>query len=349
MVTTVYKTFQNVIDLGNQDDDITIAAGANIVSLNSGNNTVKITGGGVTALVAFDGNDRAIVTTKSYVPTIDLSAGNNFFKTGAGNIGMLNAYDGNDIFELGSGYTEFVKMGRGNNTITTSTGGVGSIVGYGGDDTVNLGSGGASTIDLFSGNDYVTVSKLVPKDNFVFVNAGYGEDAKGNAFVDTIDFSKFTKSLDISLGGITEVDTGDGYFGLKAFENAVGGKGSDRLHGNNAANVLTGGAGKDTFVFSDTLNAKTNVDTLADFNVKDDAIALADYIFTKAGEIGHLSSKAFWASDAGTAHDKDDRIVYAKSDGHLYYDADGTGKGKAVQFADLASGLKMTAGDFVIV
>jgi Ca2+-binding RTX toxin-like protein len=34
-------------------------------------------------------------------------------------------------------------------------------------------------------------------------------------------------------------------------ENAIGGHGNDRINGNQANNVFTGGAGSDTFIFAD--------------------------------------------------------------------------------------------------
>ena len=51
-----------------------------------------------------------------------------------------------------------------------------------------------------------------------------------------------------------------------------------------------------------------------------------------------------------TAKDKNDYIVYSKTKGVLYYDADGSGtKSKAVEIATLSKNLKMTYHDFFVI
>jgi Ca2+-binding RTX toxin-like protein len=49
------------------------------------------------------------------------------------------------------------------------------------------------------------------------------------------------------------------------------------------------------------------------------------------------------------AKDKNDYIVYDKSKGALYYDADGSGKGAAVKFAQLKKGLVIDHKDFFVI
>ncbi len=67
-------------------------------------------------------------------------------------------------------------------------------------------------------------------------------------------------------------------------ENAIGGFSSDYLIGNNTVNKLTGGAGRDFFVFSTTPNKRTNKDTITDFKARDDTIWLENSIFKKLGK-----------------------------------------------------------------
>jgi len=124
--------------------------------------------------------------------------------------------------------------------------------------------------------------------------------------------------------------------------------GNDYLYGGIGNDKLYGGSGKDQFVF-DTRPTSTNRDTIYDFNVKDDTLRLDNAVFTKIGANGYLKAGAFWANNTGKAHDKDDRIIYDKDSGILYYDADGTGSGKAAVFTTISKHLSMSSKDVYIV
>jgi Ca2+-binding RTX toxin-like protein len=126
-----------------------------------------------------------------------------------------------------------------------------------------------------------------------------------------------------------------------------GGDGDDRLHGGSGIDILRGGAGADAFVFSTALQGSTNVDAIRDFSVAEDSIFLARKIFSVFTADGPLNSEAFWTGTA--AHDTDDRVIYNRNSGAVYYDADGIGAGNQVQFAQVSTGLTMTAADFVLV
>jgi Ca2+-binding RTX toxin-like protein len=49
-----------------------------------------------------------------------------------------------------------------------------------------------------------------------------------------------------------------------------------------------------------------------------------------------------------TAADSNDHVIYNKTTGALYYDADGSGATPAVQFAKLSAGLALTHADFLV-
>ena len=106
---------------------------------------------------------------------------------------------------------------------------------------------------------------------------------------------------------------------------------------------------EDAFVFDKKPNTRTNKDAIKDFKVVDDTVRLDNAAFTKVGANGTLKSSAFWTNNTGKAHDKDDRIIYDKDSGVLYYDADGSGKGAAVAFATITKKLGMTNKDFYII
>jgi serralysin len=98
-------------------------------------------------------------------------------------------------------------------------------------------------------------------------------------------------------------------------------------------------------VFDKKLSVKSNLDYVQDFVPKDDTIHLSKTIFSKISR-GTLSSKAFVVGDH--FKDKDDRILYLKSAGALFYDPDGSGPAKAIQFANISQKLPITHKDFFI-
>jgi serralysin len=62
-----------------------------------------------------------------------------------------------------------------------------------------------------------------------------------------------------------------------------------------------------------------------------------------------LAASAFAANTTGLAGNADDRIIYETDTGKLFYDADGSGAGAAVQFAVLTGNPTITNADFVVV
>jgi Ca2+-binding RTX toxin-like protein len=126
----------------------------------------------------------------------------------------------------------------------------------------------------------------------------------------------------------------------------TGSAGADKINGGAGKDLLSGGRGKDAFVFDKKIG-KSNVDKVADFNVKDDTVRLDNAVFKKLGKAGKLKKDFF---KIGTmAADADDHIIYNSKKGTLYYDADGSGNGAAVHFATLSKNLKLTQADVIII
>ena len=128
--------------------------------------------------------------------------------------------------------------------------------------------------------------------------------------------------------------------------------GQDQLHGGAGSDRLWGGAGNDMFVFDSALGTN-NVDLIGDFTNagggNNDAIWLDDLVFT-ALSMGNLSGNDFRAgANAVVVLDATDRIIHDTSTGALSYDADGSGSGVAVQFAQLQIGASLNAGDFLVI
>ncbi|WP_198411847.1 cadherin domain-containing protein, partial [Microvirga flavescens] len=167
---------------------------------------------------------------------------------------------------------------------------------------------------------------------------------------------KVTDQGNLSVEKTLKIDVSDmsPEFTLGTGDNDViiGGAGKDTLGGGLGNDILTGGAGKDAFVFDTRPNKKTNFDTITDYDVKSDSIYLDNAIFTKLGK-GTLAKPGKLKPDYFTigskAQDKNDYLIFNAKKGILYYDADGSGPGKAVEIATLKKGLKMTAGEFFVI
>lgn len=133
------------------------------------------------------------------------------------------------------------------------------------------------------------------------------------------------------------------------FANTVrGNAGANVLNGLDGNDTLIGLGGRDTFAFSTALGS-FNVDHLSDFSAIDDTIQLSKGIFT-ALSAGTLVASAFKdLSVAGAKIDANDRILYNKTTGALYYDADGNGSKAAVQFTVIDTKVALTHTDFFVV
>ena len=76
------------------------------------------------------------------------------------------------------------------------------------------------------------------------------------------------------------------------------------------------------------------MDTVADFVAGTDKLQFSEASFTGLGTGTTLLAGQFWAAaGAVRGHDADDRIIYNTTTGALYYDADGSGAGAAIQVA----------------
>jgi serralysin len=90
------------------------------------------------------------------------------------------------------------------------------------------------------------------------------------------------------------------------------------------------------FRFNSTPSASSNVDTMNDSRGVDDSIQFENSVFTKMTTTGALAAANFAANTSGRAVDGNDRVVYETDAGKLFYDADGSGVGAAVQIALMA-------------
>jgi Ca2+-binding RTX toxin-like protein len=132
-----------------------------------------------------------------------------------------------------------------------------------------------------------------------------------------------------------------------ALANVIEGTGGDeRLNGAAGIDTLVGFGGRDSFVFNVAVRA-SNRDKIADFFAPEDTILLDNAVFRDLGKAGALRASAFKLGTKAT--DEDDRIIYNRKTGAVFYDADGEGGAAAILFAQIATKAALTAADFRVI
>ncbi|WP_438754529.1 beta strand repeat-containing protein [Pararhizobium sp. O133] len=301
------------------------------------------------------------------------AADNNLW--GMGGADTLKGAAGSDVLDGGAG-GDLLDGGSGTDTASYA----GATMGV----TASLVKPSTNTNDAL-GDIYTSIENLIGSDyedrlignsssNILdggkgkdTLNGGGGNDiyvlwAETDGITDSSGVDTITSTVTRSLSGYATIEkltllgggaingTGNGLgntiTGNTGKNTLSGGAGNDTLSGGLGIDRLIGGTGDDTFVFNTKLGS-TNIDVIDDFVVVDDRMVLDDDIFTKVGSVGDLATAAFYIG--AKAHDTNDRIIYDQTTGKLWYDADGSNSGVAVQFALLDKVLKMTAADFDII
>ncbi|EJN01629.1 M10 family metallopeptidase C-terminal domain-containing protein [Phyllobacterium sp. YR531] len=252
-----------------------------------------------------------------------------------GNVAGVDTVLSSVTFATGAQYVENVTLTGSANINATGNALANTLVGNSGNNTLDGGAGA----DLLSGG--------AGSDKYYIDNAG-DRVVEGNvAGIDVV-----SSSVSFAAGGQhIESILLTGSASINATGNAlnnylVGNSGANIISGGAGSDTLTGGAGKDAFVFNTALGS-TNRDTITDFDAPTDTIWLDDSVFSAFGALGTLTAAAFHIG--ASAADASDRIFYNSSTGGLFYDADGTAAGSALQFATLTKGLALTNADFVVI
>ena len=282
---------------------------------NDSNNTLNGLGGG-DDIWGFEGED-----------TLNGGAGEDVLHGGTQR-DTVNGGQHNDVL-FGDEGNDLLNGGADNDTL------------YGGVDQDELiGGAGIDTMYGGTGNDIYWVQ-----------DAGdvVSEVSFANQGVDTVhtlidDYMLNVNVENLVLESLARNGTGNG------LSNRINGNGLDNtINGGFGNDFLIGGGGADTFVFNTALaKSGPNIDTIWDFDAALDTIELDNSVFTAlAGSERGLTFAEFRVGPA--ALDASDRIIYDNQTGVLLYDADGTGKQAAVQFAALDAGLPVTQADFWVV
>jgi serralysin len=262
---------------------------------------------------------------------------------GAGLDGLLGG-EGDDLLDSGEATGDGIEGAGGGLGRDTLIGGAGKHS-LGGDEDADLISSGAGEDQINGGSGNDTLEGGADAD---FVTGGDGIDwalyRTSNAAV-TVDLTATA-----ATGGHAEDDV------LTGIENLIGSRFADTLSGDAGANVLGGGAGADrltgrggadAFLFSNKPVRSADADRIVDYAVEADRVRGDRDAFAGLGPAGKLAADRFHVG--ANAADAEDRIVYDRATGGLFYDADGSGSGAAVRFATLAAGLNMTEDEFRVV
>lgn len=309
--------------------------------------------------------------------------------TGTANAETIRGSSFSDRLE-GLAGNDTLEGGRGNDTLLGGSGND-SLAGGVGDDTYEVRSRGDIVIETVqAGTDtvwsYLTQLTLVDNvengrimldssanmqgnalDNALIAGAG-DNVLNGSAGQDTVSYATAAAAVNINLALTTTQNTGgSGSDTLLNIENVTGsaladqltgdaldnrlsgGAGDDTLSGGAGHDRLTGGTGNDRFVLADLSS-----DTLTDFVVGADKIALSAQVFTALASTNNAAERSLSAGhfvNTAQAADSNDVVLYNASSGALFYDADGSGQAAAVQIALIGTQTHPTLSeaDFVII
>ncbi|MBM6579231.1 calcium-binding protein [Microvirga sp. BT689] len=218
------------------------------------------------------------------------------------------------------------------------------LVGGRGADILNGGGGfDFARYDVYhTGSRGVAVSLAAPGGNTGLNAAGDTyigiEGVIGTRFSDRLEGDDAANNLQGQAGN-------DRLIGNLGNDTIIGGSGNDNLIGGYGNDVMQGDAGRDVFTFDSTLNALENVDRIRSFSVTSDTIRLDDAIFAGLAR-GRLADAAFHRG--AEAHDGNDRIIYDRATGAVYYDPDGDGATAQVQFARMTPRAGLKHDDFIV-
>ncbi|GAA3072970.1 hypothetical protein GCM10010520_20280 [Rhizobium viscosum] len=243
------------------------------------------------------------------VENLTLMGGGNINATGNVMNNILTGNSGNNNFDGGRGEDRMIG-GLGNDIYKVdSAGDIIDETGGGGNDTVN------ASISYYLENALGTVENLTLTGSSAINATGNGEN-------------------NVLTGNI-------------ASNILSGSAGNDQLIGGKGNDILNGGAGADHFVFDFKPSAYNNIDKIEDFSESaGDKIVLDHEIFT-AIDPSNFSGGNFVLGTK--ALDSNDRLIYDQTTGKLFYDADGSGGGAAVQIATLSNLAALHYDDFLFI
>jgi Ca2+-binding RTX toxin-like protein len=302
----------------------------------------------------FGGDVAETVASSADADTFDFGGGNDTF--------VATASDGNDTVNGGAGIDTVDLTALASAIVDLNTGlvsAIGSIDQISNFENIKatngadqlIGNSLSNTIEAFLGNDILDgrgagadiLDGGANNDTYIIDAGDRIVDASG---IDLVQSSAVSLNLSSLGGGAVE----NAQLLGSAILNITGNGAKNVITGNAGKNTLTGGLEDDTFVFTTRLsNAKA--DRITDFNRIDDVMHLQNTgsgLFNGLAN-GALAASKFKSNTTGTATDADDRIVYNRTTGDLFFDSNGSGAGGAIKFATLTNKAVLTAADFFVI
>lgn len=211
--------------------------------------------------------------------------------------------------------------------------------------------GGGSNDDFagLSGNDSLYGGSGRDRARYDYEDGGNGgthgifADFSSNIIMDSSGGTDTLTSIEDIVGSIFD-DVIYGRGGQKdTGQNDISGdNGDDLIDGRGGIDFLSGNNGADTFRFSTGFRDGPNYDYVRDFEDGVDTMLLAQAVFSSVG--GSLAAREFRVG--ASAQDGNDHIIYERSTGNLFYDADGLGGVDQILFAVLNAGDLLRASSF---
>lgn len=342
------------------NDTILAGGGDDLLSGGTGNDRLvggagndQLDGGaGADAMSGGTGDDVYVVDNIKDAVTEKANEGNDTIETTLTNLSIAKLSAIENLTYTGLSNATLV----GNTLANTLTGSTGS-------DTLHGGSGADMMIGGFGDDTYIVDNATDSTQENLNMGSDSVQASISYTLSDNVEHLTLTGKAAINGTGnsldnrIIGNSAGNTLIGGQGNDTIDGGAGNDTLLGGDGLDILlsglgndtfTGGDGGDTFRFSSALS-KTNIDTITDFLTNVDRLELDDAVFKKFIGDSNLSDN-FVSGGAGVkALDTNDYLIFNTASGALFYDADGSGKGAAVQFATLVGVTDLSASDFWIV
>jgi Ca2+-binding RTX toxin-like protein len=205
-----------------------------------------------------------------------------------------------------------------------------TLIGRGGDDRYRIDSRNDKIVETANGGTDTVHTRI---------DYTLGKNLEAVAATGSRNFTLTGNSGGNSLSGGNGADT------LKGLG------GNDMLAAAGGKDVLWGGKSQDYFMFVTAPDG----DVIKDFKHAADTIMLSQWAHPGLTDLSHpvtgytlLAPTAFHASARGQAHDADDRILYNKTNGKLYFDPDGNGDAPRQLIATLSGHPHLASNDFLI-